>query len=113
METFQADSDETIRTFINRYPLAVSFFQQDGDLEQKLSLTLEEYCRQQDIKLEELEAGLQNHMAEVAQPDADCSIPCLPGFCPEDPRFWLIIGVFMVVLVTVLWLVDIPALIGF
>ncbi len=104
MNSFQSSPSESIKQFINKYPLTVNYFQQSGLPEEGFESSLKEFSLHQGKSMEELDAELRRHMARVAQPEEDCSLPCFPGVCVERPPFWIGVGLLSLLILSLLYL---------
>lgn len=78
MNHFDAHEGETIESFINKYPLTVSYFQDRGLGEEGLSMKLGNFRIRNDLGPGEFEQELQHHMAKAVVPDHEnCLTLCL------------------------------------
>lgn len=78
MDNFDATAEESITSFVNKYPLTVPYFQDRELSDDGLDMTLESFRERNDLTRDEMDRELQHHLAQAVVPDGeDCSSLCL------------------------------------
>jgi hypothetical protein len=76
VDDFEARPEESIGSFVNKYPLTVTYFQSDERVGSELSMSLDKFRRKRDLSWSELERELQQHLARAVMPEKDCTTFC-------------------------------------
>lgn len=98
MDNFKAQRDETIESFINKYPLTVPYFQERNLSDRGLETTLGEFCETNELNWNDLDRQLREHLARAVIPESDnCFTLCTSNnLCGKK----MIAGIMLVILFT-------------
>lgn len=78
MDNFEATPEETISSFVNKYPLTVPYFQDRELSDEGMEMTLEGFRERNNLRWDEMDRELQNHLARAVVPEGEnCSSLCL------------------------------------
>lgn len=75
------EPNETLQEFVQRHPLTVGYFTRHGMEPEQFGTSLETFCDQNQMNLEELERDLVDHYSHITRPDTTCTHGLWKALC--------------------------------